>query len=311
MKILLSVISILCVLSSTLVAAEEASCQEQNIKLQVLGSGGPELDDQRASSSYLIWRDDKAVVLVDAGAGSAFNFERSTARIEDLQAILLTHLHVDHSVDLPSYIKASYFTGRDKDLPVFGPGANALMPATSAFVSRLMGSQGAYQYLKDYVNKSEENDFHLQTHDVVVEGSEIYVSQLSQDIRISAIDVHHGPVAAIAWRVDMENCSISFSGDMNNRYQNLSVLAKGSDILVMHNAIPESAGGVAAQLHMKPSQIGEIAQQSQVDHVVLSHFMKRTLGRESQTLSTIRESYTGQLNFADDLAVFSVGMSSQ
>ena len=33
----------------------------QKIMLQVLGSGGPEMNDKRASSSYLIWIDGKAV----------------------------------------------------------------------------------------------------------------------------------------------------------------------------------------------------------------------------------------------------------
>jgi len=78
-----------------------ASCAEHNISLQVLGSGGPELDDQRASSSYLIWADNKAVALIDIGGGASLNYERSGAQFEDLKVIALSHLHVDHSADLP------------------------------------------------------------------------------------------------------------------------------------------------------------------------------------------------------------------
>lgn len=33
--------------------------------LQVLGSGGPELTDKRASSAYLVWIDNKAKILID------------------------------------------------------------------------------------------------------------------------------------------------------------------------------------------------------------------------------------------------------
>lgn len=50
------------ILSSTAIAA----CQHQRV--QVLGSGGPELSDGRASSSYLVWLDNKGVVLIDAGS---------------------------------------------------------------------------------------------------------------------------------------------------------------------------------------------------------------------------------------------------
>lgn len=54
-------------------------CTNQGIQLQILGSGGPEVGDQRASSSYLVWLDGKARVLINVGGGSSVNFERSGA----------------------------------------------------------------------------------------------------------------------------------------------------------------------------------------------------------------------------------------
>ncbi|MCF6193764.1 MAG: hypothetical protein L3J46_05455, partial [Kangiellaceae bacterium] len=51
------------------VAADKNRCS--NIKLQILGSGGPEINDGLASSSYLVWIDDKAKIMVDAGGGSS------------------------------------------------------------------------------------------------------------------------------------------------------------------------------------------------------------------------------------------------
>jgi len=95
--------------------------EKNRVSIQVLGSGGPELDDQRASSSYLIWLDSKAAILVDTGNGSGLNLERSGAKVEDLQAILFTHFHVDHSSDFPAYVKGSFFTSRDEDLMIYGP----------------------------------------------------------------------------------------------------------------------------------------------------------------------------------------------
>ncbi|MDQ7084612.1 MAG: MBL fold metallo-hydrolase [Sulfurovum sp.] len=65
--------------------------------LQVLGSGGPESTDKRASSAYLIWIDGKSRILVDFGGGASLRFEEVGAEIEDLEVILLTHLHVDHT----------------------------------------------------------------------------------------------------------------------------------------------------------------------------------------------------------------------
>ena len=50
------------------------TCQGKGVWLQVLGSGGPEITDQRASSGYLVWHNGKARVLVDMGGGSLLRF---------------------------------------------------------------------------------------------------------------------------------------------------------------------------------------------------------------------------------------------
>ena len=68
-----------------------SACQPNGVWLQVLGSGGPELDDGRASASYLVWRDGKARLLIDMGGGSAQRFEESGANLNDLDVILFTH----------------------------------------------------------------------------------------------------------------------------------------------------------------------------------------------------------------------------
>jgi ribonuclease BN (tRNA processing enzyme) len=284
----------------------DSLCADKQVQLQVLGSGGPELDDNRASSSYLIWVDGKALVLIDSGAGSSFNFEKSGASFDDLEAILFTHLHVDHSADFPAFIKASFFTPRDYDLAVYGPAGNELMPATSEFVEKLLGDQGAFRYLNNYVNRSEESEFHLQTVDVPLNQHKVKKYRLRKNLSLSAVSVHHGPVSALAWRVNVFDCSIAFSGDMSNSYQSLSVLAEDTDILVMNNAIPESAAGEAARLHMRPSEIGQIASNAGAKKIVLPHRMMRTLGKEQETEHYIKQFYSGPIVFADDLDLFTL-----
>jgi len=278
-----------------------SACQPDRVTLQVLGSGGPELADSRASSSYLIWLDGHARLLVDAGAGSALRFTASGARFEDLWAIAFTHLHVDHSVDLPAFVKASFFGPRNQDLPVLGPAGNALMPATSEFLQRLFGPQGAWRYLSDYLDPQQGGDYLLKPQDVPLQPQRISRYPLTPELTLSAIPVHHGPVAAVAWRADVAGCAITFSGDMNNRYQTLAKLAQGSDLLVMHNAIPEGATGVARRLHMPPSEIGRIAARARAKKVVISHRMRRTLGKETETLAAIRRYYDGPVAFSNDL----------
>ena len=283
------------------------NCGDAGVWVQVLGSGGPELSDQRASSGYLVWQDGRARILVDMGPGSMLRYEQSGARVEDLDVILLTHLHVDHSADLPALIKGSFFTERDRDLPIYGPTGNALMPDTVAFVQSMFADPaGAYRYLSGYLTGDEA--FRLLPHDVSAEGTAVQPVVAGQGYTITAAPVHHGPIPALAYRVDIGGRSIAFSGDMNGDKHTLPRLAAGVDVLVAHHAVPQDAAGVARNLHMPPSVIGEIAAAAGVKQLVLSHRMQRTLGREPESEREIRKRYAGPLAFAEDGQCFRVPM---
>jgi len=283
-------------------AYAKTGCGEQGVWLQVLGSGGPELDDGRTSSGYLIWRDGKARLLIDIGSGSLTRFEQSGASVNDLDAILLSHLHVDHSNDLPALVKASFFTDRNRDLVIYGPSGNRFMPSVTNFLQDLFGQEGAYQYLSRYLDGTDI--YRLLPQDVDTTSKAEQVVLADSRYRLTAVSVHHGPLPALAWRVEVDGKTIVFSGDMNNDNSTLANLAKQADLLVAHNAIPEGMTGVARNLHMPPSVIGEIAAKARVKQLVLSHRMKRTLGQEQTSTTQIRKTYKGPLQFADDLQCF-------
>src|SRR5580693_3872656 len=71
-------------LCAFLPSAPAQTCGSQGIAVQVLGSGGPQLQDKRASSSYLVWQDGQAEALIDAGGGSALRFGQSGAQMSQL-----------------------------------------------------------------------------------------------------------------------------------------------------------------------------------------------------------------------------------
>jgi ribonuclease BN (tRNA processing enzyme) len=252
-----------------------------------------------------VWQDGHARVLIDMGPGSMLRYEESGAHLEDLEVILLTHLHVDHSADLPALIKGSFFTNRDTDLPLYGPTGNRLMPTTTAFSKALFASpDGAFHYLDDYLLGTEA--YRLLPHNVEADGVRPTTVLDDKRFRLTAIPVHHGPIPALAWRVDIGGKSIVVSGDMNGDKHTLVKLANHADLLVAHHAIPEGTTGVARNLHMPPSVIGSIADKAQVGQLVLSHRMLRTIGREAASTQAIRRHYHGPLIFADDGQCFPV-----
>ena len=285
-------------------AAAATTCSNHGVQVQVLGSGGPELEDKRASSSYLVWQDGRPRVLIDSGGGSALRFGQAGAHVAQLDVVLFTHLHIDHSGDFSALIKSSYFEERSLPLPVYGPPGNEYFPSTTEFVGGLFDSQhGIYRYLAEFL-AGKDGGYSLQAHDVALSAREIRTVVSGKDLSLAAAQVIHGGVPAIAWRVSIGDKTIVFSGDTNGDNGNLERLAKGADLFVAHNAVPEGETGAARQLHMPPSVIGRIAKTAGVGRVVLSHRMLRTLGREPETRAVIARYYAGEVAFAEDLDCF-------
>jgi ribonuclease BN (tRNA processing enzyme) len=64
---------------------------------------------------------------------------------------------------------------------------------------------------------------------------------------ILATPVVHGTVPALAWRVEMDGRSMVFSGDTKGDNGDLPRLARGADVFVAHNAVPEGVTGQRAR----------------------------------------------------------------
>lgn len=298
--VLLLLVPILMMACEALPAGAQ-SCGSSGLALQVLGSGGPELQDKRASTSYLIWDHGIGRVIVDAGGGSALRFGESGAQMSQVEVFLFSHFHVDHSSDFPAFIFSSWFEDRKLPLPIYGPPGNDIMPSTTEFVHDLFSEpHGAWRYLSELADPDAEGSYKLQPHNVVVDSTPVLVFH-SGDMAVYAVRVVHGAFPALAWRVEIDGKRIVFSGDTNGEGEGLSRLASNADLFVAHNAIPEGAAGLERRLHMPPSVIGTIAGNAHVKQLVLSHRMLRTLGKENETQAEIQRRYSGPILFANDL----------
>lgn len=284
-------------------SATAQSCGTGEVTVQVLGSGGPDLRDKRASSSYLVWRGGKALVLIDAGGGSALRFGESGAEMSQLEVILFTHLHADHTSDLPALVLSSRFDGRARALPVYGPTGDGAFPSTTEFVADLFGkSHGGWRYLSGMVEGGWR--YQLQPHDVTAADSPMDVFR-SGDIAVDAVRTDHaGP--ALSWRVNIDGKRIVFSGDTAGQSEGLRRLAENVDLLVAHNATSRFSHPSTKSILMPPSVIGQIAADAHVKRLVLSHRMAETLGKENEerTREDIRQRFPGILEFANDLDCF-------
>ncbi len=278
---------LLTLLSTWLTAAE--------VSLEVLGSGGPEIDG-RASASYILWIDKKARALIDTGSGSMLRFEESGAKLENLELIALTHLHIDHAVDLPSYIKAGYFSRRSAPLPIIGPVGNKSFPSTNDYVTLLFGENGAYRYMSDVLTANSDS---FQIIPESVKADKI-TKRHFKDFDLSIISVNHGIVPALAFRFDVGDKSVVISGDTSNVNGQLEKLSQNVNLFIAHHAIAEGYGTYANHLHMTPTIIANVASKSGVKKLVLAHRMRRTVGREEESLKIIKKVFKGPIIFAED-----------
>src|SRR5271155_372746 len=175
-KALLLLASLLSVCAASPVKAQ--SCGATGVAVQVLGSGGPETQDRRASTSYLIWQNGAARVVLDAGGGSALRFGESGAQMSQVDVFLFSHFHVDHSSDFPALIFSSWFEDRNRPLPVYGPSGNKFMPSTTEFVADLFSEpHGAWRYLSELVEPGAEGNYTLQPHNVMPSSTPTLVSR--------------------------------------------------------------------------------------------------------------------------------------
>ncbi len=120
------------------------------LEVVVLGSGGPRAFG-RAGSSYILVVDGTPRILLDAGPGAFLRIGELDLDLEKVDTVLLTHLHIDHSSDLPAFFNARALTS---DGPiayrVFGPDGSGLFPKTSRFIDLLVGPGGAFAYQKTF-----------------------------------------------------------------------------------------------------------------------------------------------------------------
>lgn len=283
------------------------ACPDTGIAVQVLGSGGPIADDDRASTGYLVWVDGKSRVLIDAGSGAFLHFGAAGADFGELDFVGLSHFHTDHSADFPALLKSGYFSGRSAPLAVAGPSGSERFPDLEGYLQALLNPErGAYRYLSGYLDGT--GGLAALEPVEVSDGEGVSAVYAGDDgLRIDAMHVPHGIVPTLAFRVRAGETAIVFAGDQNGSSERFVDFARGADLLVMHMAIPEGIGGPASRLHATPGEIGRVAAAAGARRLVLSHFMARSLRDLDGNIRRVREHYDGTVTAAGDLDCFDAG----
>jgi ribonuclease BN (tRNA processing enzyme) len=290
-------------LSSGLLAAQASP---PPLELLVLGSGGPGAAG-RAASSYLIFVDGDARILVDAGPGSFARLGEAKASLSDTDIVLLTHLHIDHAGEIPGLFKARAVSGSGPIVfNVWGPtgspgkGEDAYFPGTREFLRMLFGPKGAFAYLNDFAAPIT-----LHGHDVPASLENAAPRQILNrgGVMITAIAGHHGDAPSVIYRIEHAGRSVTFSGDIDARgLPSLRSLAKSTDLLVFNTVVldPPGSPAILYTLHTPPHAIGELAEEVGAGALLLSHISPAVEESQRAVLDSIAKTYAGSVTFATD-----------
>jgi ribonuclease BN (tRNA processing enzyme) len=276
------------------------------LEVVVLGSGGPRAFG-RAGSSYVVLVRGRPRILVDAGPGTFVRIGELGLNLQDVDTVLLTHLHIDHSSDLAAFLNAR---GLTSDGPVayrvFGPDGAGLFPKTSRFVQLLVGESGAFAYQPTFGARES-----FVVRDLAIALDSPPTMLVDEDgLTIEEIATHHGDCPSVAYRISSGGTVVVFSGDMDaSALPNLERLARNADLLVFNCAVLDPPGSPSQlyELHTPPKKIGEAARASGTKSLLLTHLAPDVEGQEDGVRRSVGRSYSGPVAFARDRQRVSVG----
>jgi ribonuclease BN (tRNA processing enzyme) len=218
------------------------------MRLTVLGKSPSWQDADGACSSYLVQEEGVALVL-DCGNG-AFGKLRAVHDHRAVDAVVISHLHADHTLDLVPFSYA-LLHGPGGDPEAASPVLHA-PPGATAFFRRVVGAWGDEDLI--------EQAFALREYDVE---ETLHVGPLS--IRFCPVP-HFIPTQAVEIRA-AAGPRLTFSADCGPN-DALPAFAAGTDLLLIEATLPEPAPGGG---HLSFAEAGEHGRRAGARRLVLTH----------------------------------------
>jgi ribonuclease BN (tRNA processing enzyme) len=267
--------------------------------VQILGSGGPRITRERASTGYLVWLGRQGSILVDAGGGTFLRFGQAGGRLEDLSLIAISHVHPDHVSDLPALLWLSNLA-RKEPLPIVGPSGGDVTPDFPTFLSRLFDEKaGAFPLLGGTLGGAGLG-VRLSVTRLDTTTAEPMTVLDQSGVRVSALSVPHGNIPSLAYKVQTPEGTAVFGSDQTGTNPRFIEFAQRVDVLVLHLMI---GAGETNPLHASPSVVGQVARDTNPRRLVLSHIGQFELAK---AVTEVQKLYAGPVIVGTDLQCVSI-----
>src|SRR5918997_1800862 len=231
------------------------------MRLTVLGKSPSWQDAGGACSGYLLEEDGTSVV-VDCGNG-VFSKLRRFRDYTRVDAVLISHLHADHFLDLVPYAYALTYAPRQQPVPVDRwPGTDS--PARP----RLIAPRGATEFFRRIVGAWGNEDLIENAFEIEEYGEDSTVEV--GPLRFSFASVPHF-TETFAIAVDSRNGSgrLVFGAD-SGPTDRLAEIASEADLVLLEATLPRPERD-GKRGHLTPREAGEHAAAAAAKRVVLTH----------------------------------------
>jgi ribonuclease BN (tRNA processing enzyme) len=216
-----------------------------SLAITVLGSSGTWSSADSACSGYLV-TDGTTRIWLDCGPGTMTALQRH-CRLDEVDAVVVTHEHPDHCLELPVLRNAMVHGLRRRDLTLYAPrGVFSLLESlvgtrgiTPAFLPKMVGDRSV----------------------VRVGGLRLQFSRTDH------------PVETLAVRIDDEaggSGAIAYSSDTGPGWS-LAALGAGIGVAVVEATFLAADVGASEALHRTAAFTGEDARAAGVDRLVVTH----------------------------------------
>ncbi len=194
-----------------------------------------------ATSGERTWR-----LLLDLGNGALGALQRYVDPL-DVDAVLLSHLHADHCIDLTSYyvLRKYHPTGPQPPIPVYGPDGTPGRLARAYDLPKQPGMRAEFTFHPYPAGEFEIGPF-----------------------RIEAIGVEH-PVPAYALRVRADGRLLAYSGD-TGVCDGLFRAARNADLFLCEASFVAD-GPNPTGLHLTGAEAGRAATGAGAQRLLLTH----------------------------------------
>ncbi len=296
--------------------------------LVLLGTrAGPGIDLTRSQTASAVVVDGRPY-LVDCGYGTLRQLVASNVGYLQISTLFFTHLHDDHTGDVPALFSFQWTNGKKTATDAYGPYGTA----------RLVAASVAVIHSNVEIRTADEGrtvDVDAQFHGHDVPAGDTPVQMFADDrITVTAIENTHFPARSkaamphrsLALRVVTKDRSIVFAGD--TAYSaNVAKLARNADVFVceiadatalarmQERSKAETAAGHpnnisrhVAETHSSPADVARMASEAGVKMVVLNHQLAGPSEGDlaypvTAFIQGVRQGYSGEVIVGQDLMV--------